>query len=292
MEPVRFLEPQPNLKAMSTAIASKPRVVSIAGTDPTGGAGAQADIKAISAAGGYAMSVITSIVSQNTQGVIDVFSPPIQVVQSQLEAISNDVSIDAIKIGMLGTSEVIDCVHTWLLQQPCATVVLDPVMVSTSGHRLLDRAAEDALRHLLPLASLITPNIPELAVLSASDPAPDLHTAIEQGRQVVQRYGCSVLVKGGHLSGEPFNAVLKATDDGSEISVHVIENRRVHTRNTHGTGCSLSSAIATRLGAGQSLEQSVQWATEWLHGALKAADALQVGKGHGPVDHFHHLQIN
>ena len=292
MVPVRFLEPQPNLKAMSTGSAFKPRVVSIAGTDPTGGAGAQADIKAISAAGGYAMSVITSIVSQNTLGVIDVFHPPIKVVQSQLEAISDDVVIDAIKIGMLGTSEVIDCVHTWLQHQPSSPVVLDPVMVSTSGHRLLDSAAEDALRQLLPLASLITPNIPELAVLSNSEPASDLEGAIEQGRQVLQRYGCSVLVKGGHLSGEPLNAVLKATEDGSDISVHVIENQRVHTSNTHGTGCSLSSAIATRLGAGESLEAAVQWATQWLHGALEAADALQVGKGHGPVDHFHHLQIN
>lgn len=271
--------------ARPPAPPSRARVVSIAGTDPSGGAGSQADIKAISAAGGYAMAAITAIVSQNTQGVIDVFTPPDAVLLSQLESISADVAIDAVKIGMLGRRSTIDCVQQWLAQVQPPAVVLDPVMVTTSGHRLLDQEAEAALQSLFPFATLITPNIPELAVLAGTAEACSLDEAIVQGQQLQDRFGTAVLVKGGHLSGATDNALVDA--DG----VHRIANARVETRNTHGTGCSLSSAIATRLGAGEELLQACTWATRWLHGALQHADALQVGNGNGPVDHFHHVNI-
>ncbi|AZA10390.1 bifunctional hydroxymethylpyrimidine kinase/phosphomethylpyrimidine kinase [Corynebacterium gerontici] len=263
---------------------SRPRVLSIAGTDPTGGAGAQADIKAISAAGGYALSAITAIVSQNTQGVREVFTPPTSVLASQLNSISEDVAIDAIKIGMLGQSATVKCVCDWLTRQLPNNVVIDPVMVATSGHRLLDNEAEHALRELLPLATLITPNIPELAVLAGGEPATSLEAAIEQAQELQQHCDTAVLVKGGHLGCKPLNALVSAQ------SVAIIDNERVHTLNTHGTGCSLSSAIATRLGAGDDLLRACTWATRWLHGALVHADALHVGKGNGPVDHFYYLE--
>lgn len=179
-----------------------PRVLSIAGTDPTGGAGIQADIKSIAASGGYAMAVVTSLVAQNTRGVRSVHTPPTAFLAEQLAAVGDDVRIDAVKIGMLGTAPVAREVRRWLDRVRPPVVVLDPVMVATSGDRLLDREAEDEVTALLGMASLVTPNVPELAVLTGLPPAVTWEDVIAQALQVSQRHGVTVLAKGGHLDGD------------------------------------------------------------------------------------------
>src|SRR6478672_9153771 len=179
-----------------------PRVLAIAGSDPSGGAGIQADLKSIAANGGYGMAAITALTAQNTQGVRAVHVPPAAFLTAQLEAISDDICIDAVKIGMLGDAAVIDAVRSWLEKVRPAVVVLDPVMVATSGDRLLQESAEAALRELLPLAHLITPNLPELAMLVGEEPAADWETALDQGRRLADCTGATVLVKGGHLAGD------------------------------------------------------------------------------------------
>ncbi|WKD60710.1 Hydroxymethylpyrimidine/phosphomethylpyrimidine kinase [Corynebacterium ciconiae DSM 44920] len=276
-------------------IDSIPRVLSIAGTDPTGGAGIQADIKAISAAGGFAMTVVTSLVSQNTQGVREIFTPPRTFLREQLEAVREDVDIDAVKIGMLGDRDTIAEVGDFLARiDTDIPVVIDPVMVASSGDLLHDAHSADALIELIPRADLITPNAHELAVLrqviNGGDPAragacTTREESTAYAAEVAQRLGTAVVCKGGHLSSEDAgNTVI--TPDGSTWHTPV---ERINTRNTHGTGCSLSSAIATRLGAGQRAPEAVHWATMWIHEAIAHADELEVGYGHGPIHHFHQL---
>lgn len=262
-------------------------MLSIAGTDPTGGAGIQADLKSIGAAGGYGMCVTTSLVAQNTRGVREIFTPPLSFLEAQLAAVFDDVTVDAVKIGMLGDADTVRLVGKWLQQHPVPVVVLDPVMVATSGDRLLTEDAEEAVRELAAgCATVVTPNIPELAVLTGEPQVETLEAAIEQAREFARKNGLSVLVKGGHLQGERADNALVGPDG----SVHPVPVERVHTKNTHGTGCSLSSALATRLGAGEPPSEAVEWATQWLHGAIKAADRLNVGAGNGPVDHFYFLR--
>jgi hydroxymethylpyrimidine kinase/phosphomethylpyrimidine kinase len=219
-------------------------VLSIAGTDPTGGAGIQADLKAIAANGGYGMAVVTALVAQNTQGVRAVHLPPVEFLNQQLDAVSDDVQIDAVKIGMLATAEVIDAVRTWLERVRPPVVVLDPVMVATSGDRLLDKTAEAALLSLAALAQVVTPNVPELAILAGEPEARDWGTVLEQARRVAERHGTAVLAKGGHLAGD---RVPDALVDAS--GVRELPGVRIATANTHGTGCSLSAALATRRAA-------------------------------------------
>lgn len=263
-----------------------PRVLSIAGTDPTGGAGIQADLKSIEAAGGYGMCVVTALVAQNTQGVRSVHTPPEQFLREQLDAVSDDVVIDAIKIGMLGNTATTAIVRDWLeeLQQSSEKsipVVLDPVMVSTSGHRLLEPDAERAVRDFSKLATAVTPNLPELAVLCNQQERDTLEAAISDAQLWAASAHTAVIVKGGHLRGEiADNAVVWPSGD-----VFRVPNPRVTTKNTHGTGCSLSSAVAARLGAGDDLNKALDWSTRWLREALVGADALAVGQGNGPVDH-------
>lgn len=260
-----------------------PRILTIAGTDPTGGAGVQADIKSIQAAGGFSYSVVTSLVAQNTTGVQEIFTPPIDFLRAQLRSITDDVAIDAIKIGMLGTTEIIEVVREFLTThaRDCK-VVLDPVMVASSSDRLLTPEAEGALRELASLADVITPNLPELAVLAGQDPAETWDAAIAQAQRLARELGTTVIVKGGHLSGpRADNAVVTAE------RVHRVPVTRVETKNTHGTGCSFSSALATRLGAGFDTPAATEWASRWLHEAIAHADALAVGRGRGPVDHGH-----
>ncbi|GAB3072794.1 bifunctional hydroxymethylpyrimidine kinase/phosphomethylpyrimidine kinase [Corynebacterium aquatimens] len=271
---------------MTTAI---PRVLSIAGTDPTGGAGIQADLKSIAAAGGYGMCVVTSLVAQNTQGVRSIHTPPQEFLKEQLDAVFDDVEVDAIKIGMLGDAETTATVSEALAGREVPVVVVDPVMVATSGDRLLSEDAEAALRQFVrDHATVVTPNIPELAVLTENEPAADFDEAVEQGKAYAAATGVAVLVKGGHLSGDASNALV--SPDGS---VEVARVPRVDTKNTHGTGCSLSSALATRLalgseaGSGAGSAAAVRWASDWLYEAIANADALGVGKGNGPVDHSH-----
>lgn len=261
-----------------------PRVLSIAGTDPTGGAGIQADLKTVAAAGGYGMCVITALVAQNTRGVRNVHTPPTDFLHSQLNAVSDDVAIDAIKIGMLGDSGVIATVAQWLTSLPTTRdipIVLDPVMISTSGHRLLDPQAEKALQELAPHATVVTPNLPELAALCGTPLRTDLDQAIIDAQNWACEHGVAIVVKGGHLQQDHAdNAVVFPSG-----LFHRIPNSRIKTTNTHGTGCSLSSALATRLGLGEDLVTALEWSTVWLHEAIAHGSALHVGHGHGPIDH-------
>ena len=286
-----------------------PRVLSIAGTDPSGGAGIQADLKSINASGGYGMCVTTSLVAQNTCGVREVFTPPLEFLTAQLAAVFDDVTVDAVKIGMLGDADTIRTVRTWLSEHPVPVVVLDPVMIASSGDRLLQAEAEQALRDLVPLVDVITPNIPELAVLCQKEPAQTFDEAHEQAANLAAATGTTVIVKGGHLCGADAGNTAVFPDGAC---AHV-RTPRLDSRNTHGTGCSLSSSLATRLGvellrhteaaahteAAESSEggknaltsedthRALQWSTRWLHESIAAGAGLQVGsgEGHGPVDH-------
>ncbi|MEX5255045.1 bifunctional hydroxymethylpyrimidine kinase/phosphomethylpyrimidine kinase [Kocuria arenosa] len=268
--------------------ARVPRVLAIAGTDPTGGAGQHADLKSIAAMGGYGMSAVTAVVVQNTVGVRSIHVPPVEFLSAQLDAVAEDVEIDAVKIGMLGSVPVIEAVARWLGTHRPPVVVLDPVMVATSGGRLLEREAEDALRSMLGLADLITPNLQELAVLAEEDPAPSWEEALAQGHRVARAHGTLVLVKGGHLAGDRTPDALVGPD-GPEPLV-AFDGARVPTQNSHGTGCSLSSALATLQVRHGHWPRSLRIARDWLRGALEAAGELSVGHGSGPVHHFHHVQ--
>lgn len=269
-----------------------PRVLSIAGTDPTGGAGIQADLKSISANGGYAMAVVTSLVAQNTSGVRGIHTPPVDFLTEQLTAVSDDVTIDAVKIGMLGEVAIIDAVGTWLRANRPPLVVIDPVMVAASGDHLLAEAAEAALIDFVGVADLITPNIPELAVLAGEPAATTVDKAVDQARQVAARHDVLVLMKGGHLDGD--EAVDALVSAGGVVASY--STPRIATNNTHGTGCSLSSAIATlkarKLEAQQTGGRHDDWAAvvarakDWLTESIAAADSLDVGRGNGPVSHF------
>ncbi|MCF2707350.1 bifunctional hydroxymethylpyrimidine kinase/phosphomethylpyrimidine kinase [Arcanobacterium haemolyticum] len=290
---------------MTSTTLHTPRVLSIAGTDPSGGAGIHADLKSISAAGGYAMGVVTAIVSQNTQGVRSIHMPDAHVLRDQLDAVSDDVAIDAVKIGMLGDITYITTVSDWLQQVHPPVVVLDPVMVATSGDRLLIPEAEAALIAMLPLADIITPNIPELEVIAGREPGSvkDDDEALALARKVAHEHNVYVLVKGGHLDG----ALVVNTLVGPQGVVARSSCPRVATTSTHGTGCSMSSALATRLGlagvgadgagaaslriTGTSVADAAQdalsWTTQWLFEAITHGSDLEVGHGHGPVDHMH-----
>lgn len=272
----------PNSGSSEAHTGAIPRVLSIAGTDPTGGAGIQADIKAITAAGGFAYSVTTALVAQNTTGVQDIHTPPVDFLKTQLHSVASDVAIDAVKIGMLGTAEITAAVKEFVAGIPCP-VVLDPVMIASSGDRLLDSDAEAAVLDLAQHADLLTPNLPELAVLCGSETAETKEQAIAQATTLAAQLQAHVLVKGGHFaSGPADNALVSPTGEVTDVPVH-----RVDTKNTHGTGCSLSSAIATRLAGGHCPADAVRWASRWLHEAILNADALGIGQGHGPVDHSH-----
>ncbi|TVU61652.1 bifunctional hydroxymethylpyrimidine kinase/phosphomethylpyrimidine kinase [Paenarthrobacter nitroguajacolicus] len=273
-----------------TSSRATPRVLSIAGSDPSGGAGIQADLKSIAAHGGYGMAAITALTAQNTMGVHAVHVPPVEFLRQQLDAISSDIDIDAVKIGMLGDAAVIDEVRRWLEEVRPAVVVLDPVMVATSGDRLLRESAEKALRSLLPLADLITPNLPELAMLLGEPEAPDWSSALDQGKRLAAECGNTVLVKGGHLAGSECPDALVNTSGLLRRDVVEIAGPRVETQNSHGTGCSLSSALATVQARTGDWEASLREVKPWLLQALMSSDALEVGQGSGPVHHFHHQQ--
>ena len=257
-------------------------VLSIAGSDPSGGAGIQADLKTFSALGCYGMAVITALTAQNTQGVTGVHVPDAAFIAQQIDAIFADVRVDAVKIGMLGSPEIVQAVAGALARHKPQHIVLDPVLVATSGHSLGAPGVVEAMREkLFPIATLITPNLPEAARLAEVDMPAD-EAGLEHLARVLAGQGArAVLVKGGHLSGETAQDVLFTEGRVSHFSAP-----RVKTKNTHGTGCTLSSAIAAHLAKGFGLEQAVQKAKDYLTQALRAADALDVGQGHGPVHHF------
>ncbi len=262
-----------------------PIAVTIAGSDSGGGAGIQADLKTLSALGVYGASVITAVTAQNTRTVSAVHDVPAQIVRAQIEAVFSDLAVNAVKIGMVSVPETIAAIAGGLAGFS-GPVVLDPVMVAKSGDRLLSETAIAALRErLIPLATLLTPNRPEAACLLDAAPARNDAEAEEQGRALLKLGAKAVLMKGGHAEGAVC-ADLLIRPDAPALR---LEAPRIATKNTHGTGCTLSSAIAAGLARGMPLEQALAEAHGWLHEAIRAADRLHVGHGHGPVHHFHAL---
>jgi hydroxymethylpyrimidine kinase/phosphomethylpyrimidine kinase/thiamine-phosphate diphosphorylase len=268
--------------------ARVPRVLSIAGSDPSGGAGIQADLKSIAAVGGYGMAALTALTAQNTHGVRGVHVPPTPFLREQLDAIAEDIAIDAVKIGMLANADVIRTVADWLEVTRPRVVVLDPVMVATSGDRLLDADGEAAMGRLLPLAHLVTPNIDELAVLANASRANSWSDAVAQAESVSALFGLLVLVKGGHLPGDrsPDALVDASTATIVEFGGRPSDGGRIATTATHGTGCSLSSAVATLRVSLGAWEPAIDEARRWLRESIRNGAALDVGSGHGPVSHF------
>ncbi|MFT3875114.1 MAG: bifunctional hydroxymethylpyrimidine kinase/phosphomethylpyrimidine kinase [Propioniciclava sp.] len=261
-----------------------PKVASIAGSDPSGGAGIQADLKAFSALGAYGCAVLTALTAQSTRGVTGVHAVPAAFVEEQIRTLVADVPLDAVKIGMLATAELAETVGALIADVIDAPVVLDPVMIATSGDRLLSDDAMDAVRALVPLAALITPNLHEAAALLGEPVASDLGAARAQALALRELGAARVLVKGGHGAGGTSVDVFADAD-----GVHELSARRIDTKNTHGTGCSLSSAIAALVPQRATWLEAVADAKTWLTGAIAAADQLQVGSGSGPVHHFHAL---
>ncbi|MCA0257726.1 MAG: bifunctional hydroxymethylpyrimidine kinase/phosphomethylpyrimidine kinase [Proteobacteria bacterium] len=260
-------------------------VLSIAGSDPSGGAGIQADLKAFSARGTFGMAVLTALTAQNTQGVSAVQTLPPDFVAEQIRMVFADVRVDAVKIGMIANAGIAEAVADALAPHRGVPIVLDPVMIAKGGAALLDPAAVAIVRErLLPLATLITPNLPEAAALIDAPEATSRAEMEAQARALLERGPQAVLVKGGHLN-LPQSPDFLATADRSLW----FEAERTATRNTHGTGCSLSSAIAAELAKGCVVEVAVARAKAWLAGAIAEAGQLSVGSGHGPVHHFHDL---
>jgi hydroxymethylpyrimidine/phosphomethylpyrimidine kinase len=260
-----------------------PIALTIAGSDSSGGAGIQADLKTFAALGVYGASVITAVTAQNTTGVSGIHLVPADFVTAQMDAVLGDLDVNAVKIGMVAQLATIDAIAAGLTRWSPQHVVLDPVMVATSGDRLLAADAVDALRtRLIPRASLVTPNLLEAAAL-LDEPVASSESVIEsQGKRLVA-LGCrAVLIKGGHGQGsESIDYLI----DGGGITT--LAAPRIATKNTHGTGCSLSSAIAAGLARGEDMETAVRHAKAWVSAAIAAADRLGVGHGHGPIHHFH-----
>jgi hydroxymethylpyrimidine/phosphomethylpyrimidine kinase len=260
-----------------------PIALTIAGSDSSGGAGIQADLKSFAALGVYGASVITALTAQNTRGVTGIHQVPADFVTAQIDAVFDDLTVGAVKIGMVADLAVIDAIAAGLRKWLPKHIVLDPVMVATSGDRLLAAEAVDALRtKLIPLASLITPNMPEAAALLNEPVAADEATIESQGKRLLAM-GCpAVLIKGGHGQGaESIDYLVTAS------GTIALAAPRIATENTHGTGCSLSSAIAAGLAKGEDMETAVRHAKAWVSAAIAAADRLGVGRGHGPIHHFH-----
>jgi hydroxymethylpyrimidine/phosphomethylpyrimidine kinase len=259
-------------------------VLSIAGSDPSGGAGIQADLKAFAALGAYGMAVITALTAQNTQGVRSFQTVESEFVAEQIDAIFADVRVDAVKIGMVATAEIAAAIADRLRHHAARNLVVDPVMVAKSGHHLLREDAVAALREtLVPIARVITPNLPEAGVLLGAG-APATLAEMRRAVRELHRLGPEwVLLKGGHLAGADSTDLLF---DGKTLTE--LPGPRIDTRNTHGTGCTLSSAIAALLPRFDMVE-AVRRAKAYLTGAIAASDRLTVGSGHGPVHHFHAL---
>lgn len=258
-----------------------PRVLSIAGLDPSGGAGLLADVKTFSALGAYGTGVLTAVTAQSTRGVTAVSQLDAALVTAQLETLLTDVRIDAVKIGMLGSAEVVRAVADVLRRHRLPSVVLDPVMVAKSGDRLLSEDAVQALRtELLPLCDLVTPNLPEAADLLGEPEARD-EAAMHDQLERLTALAPGVLLKGGHLGGEESVDLLAVDGQRSRLPAP-----RVRTKNTHGTGCTLSSAIAALRPRHPSWPEAVAGAKAYVSAAISASDQLDVGSGHGPLHHF------
>jgi hydroxymethylpyrimidine/phosphomethylpyrimidine kinase len=260
-----------------------PIALTIAGSDSSAGAGIQADLKTFAAFGVYGASAITALTAQNTKGVTGIHQVPADFVTAQIDAVFGDLDVKAVKIGMVSQRAVIEAIVAGLARWSPRHIVVDPVMVATSGDRLLAPDAIEALRtKLIPRASLITPNLPEAAAL-LDEPVASSEIQIESQGKRLLTMGCgAVLIKGGHGKGaESIDYLFR------EAGVIALAAPRIATKNTHGTGCSLSSAIAAGLAKGDDLETAVRNAKVWISAAIAAADRLDVGHGHGPIHHFH-----
>lgn len=258
-----------------------PVILSVAGSDCSGGAGIQADIKTISALGGYAASVITAVTVQNTLGVQGVHAVPPEIVRAQIEAVMDDLHPDAVKIGMVNDVPTVRTIADCLRRYAPRHVVYDPVMVSTSGRKLMDDAVIEWMKEeLFPLVSLITPNLDEVNVLTGSRPS-----TVEEMKQAAKllavRHGTSVLIKGGHLCGEEMIDVLQSGENA-----YIYKVKKIESRNLHGTGCTLSSSIATYLAQGDSMNEAVEKAKQYISHAIEDGKDLRIGRGNGPLWHF------
>ena len=260
-----------------------PVALTIAGSDSSGGAGIQADLKTFAALGVYGASVITALTAQNTLRVSGIHQVPAEFVTAQIDAVFSDLAVGAVKIGMVAQLDNIDAIAAGLKRWSPKHVVLDPVMVATSGDRLLASEAIETLRSkLIPCASIITPNLPEAAAL-LGEPVAESEAAVEHQGKRLLAMGCrAVLIKGGH--GEGAESIDYLIDPQG---TRALAAPRIATKNTHGTGCSLSSAIAAGLAKGEGLETAVRNAKAWISAAISAADRFSVGHGHGPIHHFH-----
>jgi hydroxymethylpyrimidine/phosphomethylpyrimidine kinase len=260
-----------------------PAAVSIAGSDSGGGAGTQADLKTFAALGVYGATVITALTAQNTKGVTAIHDVPPQFVTAQLDAVFSDIAVGAVKVGMLSRAETIDAVVAGLDRYGQHNVVVDPVMVATSGDRLLrDDAVEALLDRLIPRARVVTPNLLEAAALLDAPVADDERTMREQAERLLKRGAKAVLIKGGHGSGAESIDLLVEPNHVTRLAA-----ARLPTRNTHGTGCTLSAAVAAGLARGLDLAVAAREAKDYVTAAIAAADRLQVGAGAGPLHHFH-----
>lgn len=259
--------------------------VTIAGSDSCGGAGIQADIKTMSALGCYAASVITAVTVQNTMGVSAVHAMPPEIVAGQIRAVMDDIRPQAVKVGMVNDINTIKTIADTLAEYDIEHLVVDPVMVATSGARLMqDDAVGVFTERLMPLATLLTPNVPEAEVLSGI--SINDKSSMDNAARIIQDKGCqSLLIKGGHIEGRKIDRLY--TSMGSEREY---EAANVATRNTHGTGCTLSSAITSYLAMGYAIGEAIAAAKEWLTGALIAGANVEIGSGHGPVNHFYNPQ--
>ncbi len=265
-----------------------PNALTIAGSDSGGGAGIQADLKSFSANRVYGASVITALTAQNTVGVTAIHDVPVGFIDAQMDAVFTDLNIAAVKIGMLSQVPVIKTIVNSLKKHRARNIVFDPVMVTSTGDPLLHGDAVKAVRSvLMPLADLVTPNLHEAAKLTGLEIANSESDMIVQANELLKHGAQAVLIKGGHRSSSECADLLKSATD--EIWFRA---DRIKTSNTHGTGCSLSSAIAAHLAYGRELREAVQLAKNWLTSAIAASGQLSVGSGNGPVHHFHELWSN
>ena len=270
-------------------------VLTIAGSDCSGGAGIQADIKTISALGCYAASAITAITVQNTQGVTAVHAVPPEIVAGQIRAVMDDIKPKAVKIGMVNDAETIKAIADTLADYDIEHIVVDPVMVSTSGSKLMqDDAIKVFIEKLLPMSTLITPNIYEAEIL-AGKKITDEDSMNDVAGEILSKGAEAVLIKGGHIEGDKkvdqlYRAIRKTESRSTELNMMIgdsFESETVETRNTHGTGCTLSAAIASNLAMGLGINKAIDKAKYWLTSALIAGADVEIGSGHGPVNHFY-----
>ena len=269
------------------------RVLTIAGSDSGGGAGIQADIKAISATGSYAASAITAVTVQNTLGVKAVHNVPIDIVKGQIDVVLSDIGADAVKIGMLSSADLVRAVKESLLQYGIRNIVLDPVMVATSGDRLLDEDAVVVLSNeLAPYCRVLTPNIPEAEILagekiSSENDLPVIGRKLSDRLSGISGNRVSVLMKAGHLEDDELVDYFYNAETGHTVE---LRSKRVRSRNTHGTGCTLSSAFASYLAQGLDLDDAARAAKDYISGAISSGADYEIGHGHGPVDHFFNMR--